>query len=401
MRLIALCGLALSLTAAVALAQTTLIPVEAVQTELAKDPNNPTLLYILAVRQLAAGDKASSVATLERLVETGDGFLPPRDLGFAKLNGDAAYEAVRKRFEAKLPAIAKNAKRAFTLADRQLLPEGIAYDSATQRVFVSSTYRGSISVVRKGQVIKTFVISKGQSVMGLAVDAERNRLIAVVSQLAPDKPRDAIIVLNLQSLKIDQRIEVPDAKLLNDVAMGALGELYVTDSGAGRVWRVSLGENQVTPLIDAGALRGPNGIAFDQGVRRLYVATSRGVVTAALGDSTNPMSPFMPLSLPPGQSLALIDGLYLDRGSLIGIQNSTNPGRVIRVKLSTDGTSATDVETLLSHHHADIVEPTTASLAGNDLLLLATTNVTAMNPDRTLKKSVRLRKPVVLRVPTR
>ena len=65
--------------------------------------------------------------------------------------------------------------------------------------------------------------------------------------------------------------------------------------------------------------------------------------------------------MPKRETIAAIDGLYVDGGALIGIQNVTNPGRVIRIHLRADGKGAERIETLLSHHHPAIDEPTTGS----------------------------------------
>jgi hypothetical protein len=235
--------------------------------------------------------------------------------------------------------------------------------------------------------------------MGLTIDPQRNLLIAVVSQLALEKRKDSVALIDLRSLCVVKRVSLPDAELLNDVAVDREGHLYVTDSTAGRVWRVNADTLSVSPVTAAGVLRGANGIAIDLQSHQLYVATSRGVMTSSLNDSTTPTLSFSPIGLPPKQSLAFIDGLYVVGKALVGIQNSTNPGRVVKAVLAPDGLSVTSVETLLSHHHVDVVEPTTAAVAGDALLVLAATNVTAMNADRSLKSSVALRKPAVLRVP--
>ena len=65
------------------------------------------------------------------------------------------------------------------------------------------------------------------------------------------------------------------------------------------------------------------------------------------------------------ESVAAIDGLYAWQGELIGVQNVTNPGRVIRMQLSADGDSVIAVKTLLSHHHAYCLDGSPAQATSN------------------------------------
>lgn len=65
------------------------------------------------------------------------------------------------------------------------------------------------------------------------------------------------------------------------------------------------------------------------------------------------------LRLPPREQAAAIDGLYWHDGHLVGIQNVTTPGRVVRLTLAADGTTVTRIETLQSHHQPAFHEPTT------------------------------------------
>jgi hypothetical protein len=110
------------------------------------------------------------------------------------------------------------------------------------------------------------------------------------------------------------------------------------------VWRVALSDGKVDALVPMGRAPGANGIAIT-GDGRAYVGASRRPLrlNIATGDVA-------PLRFPPRQQAAGIDGLYWYDGQLIGVQNVTNPGRIVRLTLGSDGTSVTRVETLQSHH---------------------------------------------------
>jgi hypothetical protein len=84
---------------------------------------------------------------------------------------------------------------------------------------------------------------------------------------------------------------------------------------------------------------------------------------------------------------------------LIGVQNLTTSGRVIRLVLAPDGTTVSDVQTLLSHHHPAILEPTTATIASDGLYLLTRTNVTRYGDQGTIDREDTVQPAVILRVP--
>src|SRR5260221_12591559 len=93
------------------------------------------------------------------------------------------------------------------------------------------------------------------------------------------------------------------------------------------------------------------------------------------------------------ETVAAIDGLYEWQGQLIGVQNITNPGRVILITLSGDGASITRVQTLLSHHHNGLDEPTTGAVTERGFHLLAATGVGHLNDRGTIAKRATLPTP--------
>lgn len=61
---------------------------------------------------------------------------------------------------------------------------------------------------------------------------------------------------------------------------------------------------------------------------------------------TRPAKPIERLVQPDTVVPGGIDGLYWYRGDLLGIQNTSNPGHVVRIHLARDGGSVTDAATL-------------------------------------------------------
>src|SRR5260221_13778572 len=70
--------------------------VAAVEAALKERPNDPTLWFYLARFQAEAGERAASIAALEKVLELGEGFMPSRD-GFENVWEDKAFKALRSK----------------------------------------------------------------------------------------------------------------------------------------------------------------------------------------------------------------------------------------------------------------------------------------------------------------
>jgi len=371
--------------------------IDAVQKLLRERPDDPTLWYFLARAQQAAGDVRACVASLERVAELGEGFLPTRDL-FAKAWDDAGFQAVRAKLEKKLPRL-DYAPAAFELEDVKMLPEGIALDAKSGTFYVGSTAEHRILQVRADHSVGEFAGSSASldSVLGLAVDGPRRLLYAVstsaITEPAAKKPRNAIVVFDIDAGRLLRRYDVPDAVQLNDVTVAPGGmPVYTTDSGGGAVFEI--GEHgEVRAVVQQGQLRGSNGLAVSPDGKRLYVAHATGLAVLEIASGS-----LKRVAIPPRETVAAIDGLYAWQDGLIGVQNVTTPGRVIWMPLSHDGLTITRVRTLLSHHHPSLDEPTTGAVGPDGFYLLAATGVSRLQADGRIDHPETVPKPTVLRI---
>jgi sugar lactone lactonase YvrE len=370
---------------------------EAIRERIQTRPDDPTLYYYLAIAEFAEGDRAAGLEALEQVARIGHGFLPVRDMGFDGVWDDPAFQKVRARLESRLPRV--TAARALFRLERRLIPEGIAWDPASRSYFVGSIAASKIvRVDSAGTVSDLSRPGELGHVLGLVVDPRRRRLHAVSTNLiegATDTTRNRVVSYDLETGGRVRTFVVPSAVQLNDVTVAASGELYATDSRAGAVFRIRPESGDVDAIVAPGTLPGVNGLALSGDGTALYLGHATGVSRYVL--ATGELLPRIPV--PKGEAIGGIDGLYVDGNTLIGIQNVTNPGRVIRVHLGSDGAIAHRVETLLSHHHPDVDEPTTGVIVGRAFVLLATTQVARFTPAGTITSPETLKRPVVLTIP--
>jgi DNA-binding beta-propeller fold protein YncE len=299
--------------------------------------------------------------------------------------------------EAKLPRL-DFAPNAFVIDDPMLIPEGIAFDSHTQSFFMGSIAQRKILRIGVANAVTEFT-SAGitDSVLGLAVDSPRRTLYAVSTNALTAEGekfrRNAVFAFDVDNGRLLRRTEVAAAKQLNDVAVAPGGRVFTTDSASGAVYEIPK-EGEAREIVPPNVVRGSNGLAVSPDSKRLYVAHSTGIAVVDLDTGT-----VRRLAVPERETVAAIDGLYEWQGQLIGVQNVTTPGRVILMTLARDGSAITKVQTLLSHHHNVLDEPTTGVVTPRGFFLLAATGVAHFNRAGTIDKPETLPKPTVVRIP--
>jgi hypothetical protein len=372
--------------------------IAAIRRLLQQRPDDPTLYFYLGAFQAAAGARDDSLASLRKTLELGEGFLPTRSLGYDRIWDDQDFQRLRAAMEAHLPRIA-DARVAFEIPDKRFIPEGIAYDPESKTFFVGSIpQRSIVRVSLDGRILPFSRRSDGlHHILGLAVDARRRALYAVSASALTEAGRKApvneVVKYNLKTGRKAAVFAAREAQQLNDVTVAPNGDVYASDSASGAVFRLDAKAGALTVFVPSGAAPGANGVAVKEDGRTLYVAHSTGVfcVDTASAKITR-------LAPPERETIAAIDGLYLWRGDLIGIQNVTNPGRVIRIRLVNDGSKVTAVETLQSHHHPAFDEPTTGAIVGDAFYALGTTQVARLNEKGEIEAPETLKTPKVVRI---
>lgn len=367
----------------------------------AQRPNDGLLVYYQALALIDAGRKDEALAALRSLVGRRLGIVPTPGIGFEPIWDDAGFQQVRRQLADEEPRTRPDAPVAFTLRDRLLIPEGIAYDAQDRRFFLGSLPGHKVVVRDANGEERDFSAPQDglDAVLGLAVDAPRSRLCAVSTNgfeaSAQRERRNAVVCWSLASGKRLARHDAPGARQFNDLAFAADGTIYLTDSEAGSLWRLRPGDAAPALLGEAGALRGANGVAVHaQGA--VFVATSTGIVRV------DPATAAMQrLDQPDSVVTGAIDGLYAWRGGLVGIQNATSPGRVLRIDLAPDGRLIVGAATLQSHHHPELDEPTTGAQVGDALYVIANSSVGRYEPDGSLRDAAGIRAARIVAVPLR
>ncbi|HVZ35151.1 MAG TPA: hypothetical protein VG963_22145 [Polyangiaceae bacterium] len=233
------------------------------------------------------------------------------------------------------------------LPGNDFFPEGIALDPATNDLFVGSIFNGTIvrvpsnsvrQVQFSGPVGGRLAAALTRGSFGLRVDDARGLLWACDSNLgaSPPRPGGTVTGIDLASAAVVVEHELPDNSICNDIILDAAGNLLVTESAVGQVFRIdsasALTPNSAqvflaTPELapPAAGQFGANGLAIAGGI--LFVSnTFQGTLVRFDLGAADPASTVSVVSISEGNAASVVlsgpDGvLPLSDTQLLVVEN--------------------------------------------------------------------------------
>jgi hypothetical protein len=330
-------------------------------------PGNPTILYKLVASEARLGDGHAALASLRDLARMGLIYDLAADPDFSSLSKSTEFSAILKQIdENKTPV--SHSTPAFTLAEPDLLPEDIAYDSKTHRYLIAS--------VRQAKIIQTTGLTTSDyaksdwPVFALRIDA-RQRVLWAATGWAPncercderDKDKTALLAFDLDSGALKRRIESPVPGLLGDMTISREGEIFVSEGIHGAVLRLRPEADRLERLDVPGEFPSPQTPTLSEDEKTLYIPDYvRGI--AALTLATGAVT-----WMQPAGDIALdgIDGLYLFRDSFIAVQNGDTPARIVRFSMDLRKQQVLEANT------PGLGQPTHGTMVGHTFYFIANT----------------------------
>jgi hypothetical protein len=347
---------------------------EASQAAQELSPENPDLRYRVARALVLAGRVDEGLAELDRLAAMRLAYRIDKHPDLEPLRDDPRFVAVRERMARVLTPV-EGGSDVWTLPERDLLVESIAHDPKGGAFYLSMIHARKIVRVAPSGAMQDFVVAAepGWGYAGLRVDAAR-RVLWVGHNASPwaegfreaDKDRGAVLRIGLDGGAVEKRLELPGAHSFGDLTLSAGGDLWVSDSVGGGVYRVRAGGDALEEIVPPGRLRSPQGLTFSADEKRLYGADYTGglfvvdVASKRLGQ----------LAHADGVAVFGIDGLLAVPGGLVAVQNGVQPHRLVLLRLDAAGMRVDAAEIL--DMNDKVIEPTHAVLVGRDLYYVAT-----------------------------
>ena len=299
-------------------------------------------------------------------------------LTYARLNQDQ-YQFIKKleNFDNYLSIALKdtepinNSSIAYILDEKDLIPEGVAYDKQTQILYISSINKRKIVSINQEGIVKDFIQS-GQddilAVLGMEVDPKRRHLW-VCSEW--DNPRkivaDSLLHTSIYKYDIEtgsliNKYVLKDTtqRLLNDLTISSNGTVYITESLKGKVYIIRPEKDSLELFIDSDHYYYANGITISDDNQKLYVSHFGGTHIVDLKKNT-----VEKLKHPEYISTGRVDGLAFYKNSLIMHQNE-----ICRYYLNESGDSIINKE-IIERNNPLFEIPTTGEIAGNEYFYIA------------------------------
>lgn len=245
----------------------------------------------------------------------------------------------------------ENRIKDYIITEKDIIPEGVAFDEATGTIYVSSTYKRKIVSIDQDGKVRDF-IGEAQddikSVIGMEVDKKRNSLWAVSCEALDVLPlknsnetkwTSSVYQFDLEDGKLVKKYLLnKDSVFLNDLTVADDGNVYITESVKKGVYVIKPGSDSLQLFMQIGPpYQFINGICFTDKPGFLFVASTEGIIKIELSTKAYSLLPEA------GPLNALdIDGLAFWDNYFIAHQSTA----VVRFYLSSSRDSIIKADTL-------------------------------------------------------
>jgi hypothetical protein len=356
-------------------------------------PDHPGGIYAVARGFALLGQQDSAIVWLSRLAEIGGAHDIGSDPAFSSIKTVSGFQALAARLEWNAAPVIRG-RPAFAVRDPDLLPEALTWDPVRNRWIIGSLAKRKI-VAREpdGTWTDLVVNPRMLRVVGIHVDTTRNLLwFATWEPISPltgnngegRLTRTRLFKSDLATglvLRVYEPVDTTKSHLLNDLAIAPNGDVYVTDTQAGWLYRVAAATDSLEVFLQPDPTRfsGANGITIAGDGRTLYVAFIEGVARVDL--ATRRLA-YLPS--PRGVSTSGVDGLYWYRGDLISVQNPPGMERIVRLELDPSGDAVVGAD-VLERAHEVLQIPTTGAIVGTRFYYIANSQANRLDSDNGLR----------------
>jgi len=342
-------------------------------------PDRGAILYFLAASKQHLGETREALSLLKECLALREGMDPAGSPSLNVLKGTKEFDNLVESVHRDFPA-AGQAHLAFVTEEKDLVPEGLAYDSSHDVYYLSSLNRRKIVTITPEGRVSDFVPAGRENllpVLGIRPNPGDGTVWA--DSWSEDAGRSELLHFDASGKLLGRFAPKDTAKHgFNDLVVRKNGEVITTDSLSNQVLRFDPQSNEFRPLPVYRALLYPNGIALADDDRLLYVADAVGVVMIDLADGRS-----RDVDPGPRNTVAGADGLYWHRGRLIAVQNGIGSPRIAAFRLSKDGFHVTQTA-VLENRTPFTTLPTTGAIHGNDFYFIVNSQTDNLNGDKVM-----------------
>jgi hypothetical protein len=256
----------------------------------------------------------------------------------------------------------------FRIKEKDLIPEGIAYDAPSKTFFVGSIAKKKIVKIDANKVVSDFVptdLDGLGEVLGMKVF--NGSLWACNNLDSAEVKKSMVHQFNINTGKLIRKwtLHAPgEPHLFNDIMVLNETTAIITDSNGGSLYRIDNQSTSPSLFVKDSQLRFINGVVLTPDGKELIVNGLRGFLRINLASKSITPIPFQ------GYYSFGIDGLYWYDNSLIGLQNVVYPASVSRYFLDSEFKQIKTAR-VLTFDNPDWNIPTTGVVVGDWLYYIA------------------------------
>lgn len=364
-------------------------------------PGRLTIQYNLACAYSLNGKIDESYQTVEGLMKKGLPIDVEADSDFDKLRKDKRYAELIEKLNAARQPVNRSAL-AYVIPEKDLIPEGLAYDAGEDCFYIGSLYKSKIVKITRDGEVSDFTSSRQDSlvsIVGMKVDVEGRYLWASSSYgykndniSFEELGTCEMVRYSLQTGELVNRYSLAKKEnhFFNDVVLNSDKDAFITDSHVPAVYLIDHGENVVKEYVKLADGLYPNGIALSGNENLLYVAVGDGIIIVDVHDRS-----IRYLKHSADIFTGGCDGLYFYKNSLIGIQGFLS--RIARFHLNEDLNEVAKLE-ILESYNPEFENPTTGAIAGNEFYYIANAQLAKIDRDGNLPPPDQLNNVKILKV---
>ena len=367
-------------------------------------PNYGSYVYYLAIGYALSGNQSEAIKLLNHLADMGLVYPLATNKDFDSIRNSDEFKAVVSRIENNARPVG-HSTTAFTLHEKGLVPEGLAYDPIEKTFYLGSVYqRKIVSINSSGEARDFSSPADGLwSLMGMRVDPKRRLLwVCTASHQQMKDARAAengisgIFKYDLNTKTLIKKYLLPAQPRphwLGDLVLDSSGDVFASDSIAPAIYRINHQTDELELFLESKDFVNPQGLAFTADEKHLFMADYlKGVFIIDMKTKVAAL-----LKSPPATNTFGLDGLYYYKGKLIGIQNGVRPNRVVELTVDGSGTEIQRLEVVEANNPV-FDEPTLGVLADDALFYIANSQWAMIDDKGGLAAAERLSDPIVLRL---
>lgn len=254
--------------------------------------------------------------------------------------------------------------------EKDLIPESIAVDVNSGRFFLGSLKKNKIVTASlNGDNTANFIESNQHGYLsGFGMTIKGDTLYALSNGLQKQDNTSVLLLLNIKNKQLIEKyqIKISPYGYLNDLAVSASNEIFITDSQSNKIYKIQRPNKNLEIYLDLVEVEHSNGIAISDDNSKLYLASKKGirvvdVKTRKILNHAN-------------KDYAGIDGMKFYKNTLIGIVEKG----VFRYFLNENGTEITHIKEMI-HFDNTFKSPTTFDIVGDTIYFIKNTQLDNFN----------------------